>query len=36
QPLAQMVACTGSAGCVKGLADTKADALQLANNVVSI
>ncbi|MCL6308148.1 precorrin-3B synthase [Pseudomonas syringae] len=30
QPLAQMLACTGSAGCAKGLADTKADALQLA------
>ncbi|KPW62482.1 Cobalamin biosynthesis protein CobG [Pseudomonas cannabina] len=30
QPLAQIVACTGSAGCAKGLADTKADALQLA------
>lgn len=30
QPLAQMIACTGSAACVKGLADTKADALTLA------
>ncbi|WP_309304278.1 precorrin-3B synthase [Pseudomonas sp. LS1212] len=30
QPLARMVACTGSAGCGKGLADTKADALRLA------
>ncbi|WP_281354523.1 precorrin-3B synthase [Pseudomonas akapageensis] len=30
-PLARMVACTGSAGCGKGLADTKADALLLAN-----
>ena len=30
QPLARMVACTGSSGCGKGLADTKADALQLA------
>ncbi|CAM3220542.1 precorrin-3B synthase [Pseudomonas floridensis] len=30
QPLAQIVACTGSAGCAKGLADTKADARQLA------
>ncbi|WP_440811972.1 precorrin-3B synthase [Pseudomonas syringae] len=30
QPLAQIVACTGSAGCAKGLADTKTDALQLA------
>ncbi|WP_455825877.1 precorrin-3B synthase [Pseudomonas graminis] len=30
QPLARMVACTGSSGCGKGLADTKADAVQLA------
>ncbi|WP_122257500.1 precorrin-3B synthase [Pseudomonas salomonii] len=30
QPLARMIACTGSRGCGKGLADTKADALQLA------
>jgi precorrin-3B synthase len=30
QPLAHLVACTGSSGCGKGLADTKADALQLA------
>ncbi|MFA0942354.1 MULTISPECIES: precorrin-3B synthase [Pseudomonas syringae group] len=30
QPLAQILACTGCAGCAKGLADTKADALQLA------
>ncbi|WP_263010596.1 MULTISPECIES: precorrin-3B synthase [Pseudomonas] len=30
QPLARMVACTGSAGCAKALADTKADAVQLA------
>ncbi|SHN08270.1 precorrin-3B synthase [Pseudomonas asturiensis] len=30
QPLAHLVACTGSAGCAKGLADTKADAQQLA------
>ncbi len=30
QALAHLVACTGSAGCVKGLADTKGDALQLA------
>lgn len=29
-PLAGVVACTGSAGCAKGLADTKADAVQLA------
>jgi len=30
QALAQVIACTGSAACGKGLADTKADALQLA------
>jgi precorrin-3B synthase len=30
QALSQMIACTGSAACGKGLADTKADALQLA------
>ncbi|MGY2290667.1 precorrin-3B synthase [Pseudomonas sp. SDO528_S397] len=30
QPLARLVACTGSSGCAKALADTKADALQLA------
>ncbi|WP_306167791.1 precorrin-3B synthase [Pseudomonas sp. Marseille-P9899] len=30
EPLAGVVACTGSAGCAKALADTKADALQLA------
>ncbi|WP_397450119.1 precorrin-3B synthase [Pseudomonas sp. NA-150] len=30
QPLAHMIACTGSAGCGKGLADTKTDAVQLA------
>jgi precorrin-3B synthase len=29
-PLAHIIACTGSQGCAKGLADTKADALQLA------
>lgn len=28
--LAHLVACTGSSGCGKGLADTKGDALQLA------
>ncbi len=28
--LARMIACTGSSGCGKGLADTKADALYLA------
>jgi precorrin-3B synthase len=30
QALSRMIACTGSNGCAKGLADTKADALQLA------
>jgi precorrin-3B synthase len=30
QPLSRLIACTGSNGCGKGLADTKADALQLA------
>ncbi|MDH0746686.1 precorrin-3B synthase [Pseudomonas sp. GD03842] len=30
QALSQMIACTGSAACGKGLADTKTDALQLA------
>ncbi|TVT82568.1 precorrin-3B synthase [Pseudomonas sp. H3(2019)] len=30
QALTHLVACTGSDGCAKGLADTKADALQLA------
>lgn len=29
-PLANLVACTGSAGCAKALADTKSDARQLA------
>ncbi|MDH4651573.1 precorrin-3B synthase [Pseudomonas sp. JS3066] len=29
-PLARLVACTGSAGCARGLADTKSDALALA------
>lgn len=29
-PMAGVVACTGSAGCAKALADTKADAVQLA------
>ncbi|MFJ4143461.1 precorrin-3B synthase [Pseudomonas sp. NPDC089734] len=35
QPLARIVACTGSAGCGKGLADTKADALLLAEQLPS-
>lgn len=30
QPLSRLIACTGSNGCVKGLAETKGDALQLA------
>jgi precorrin-3B synthase len=30
QALSQMIACTGSAACGKGLADTKSDALELA------
>lgn len=29
-PLAALIACTGSTGCAKALADTKADALRLA------
>ncbi|GFM89505.1 precorrin-3B synthase [Pseudomonas cichorii] len=33
QPLSRIVACTGSAGCGKGLADTKADALLLAGQL---
>ena len=31
QPLSRLIACTGSNGCGKGLADTKDDALQLAS-----
>ncbi|MFY0729101.1 precorrin-3B synthase [Pseudomonas sp. NFX15] len=30
QPLSRLIACTGSSGCSKGLAETKGDALQLA------
>lgn len=30
QPLARLIACTGSSGCAKGLAETKGDALALA------
>jgi len=30
QPLSRIVACSGSSGCARGLADTKADALRLA------
>ncbi|WP_408342195.1 precorrin-3B synthase [Paraburkholderia sp. RL17-337-BIB-A] len=33
QPLARLIACAGSTGCVKGLADTKADALLLADRL---
>ncbi|WP_075804697.1 precorrin-3B synthase [Pseudomonas putida] len=32
-PMAGVVACTGSAGCAKALADTKADAVQLASSL---
>lgn len=35
QPLAQLIACTGSAACAKGLADTKSDALKLAGDLHS-
>lgn len=34
-PLARLIACAGSAGCAKGLADTKADALYLAARLPS-
>jgi precorrin-3B synthase len=33
QALSRLIACTGSNGCGKGLADTKADALQLAERL---
>lgn len=33
EPLAHLIACTGSRGCAKGFADTKADALQLAHQL---
>ncbi|WP_099267821.1 precorrin-3B synthase [Pseudomonas sp. ICMP 561] len=33
QPLAQIIACTGSTDCAKGLADTKADARLLAGQL---
>ncbi len=33
EPLTQIIACTGSAACVKGLADCKADALLLAERL---
>jgi precorrin-3B synthase len=32
-PLARLIACAGSSGCAKGLADTKADALALAKQL---
>jgi sulfite reductase beta subunit-like hemoprotein len=32
-PLARLIACAGSAGCAKGLADTKHDALQIARHL---
>lgn len=33
QPLARIVACSGSSGCARGLADTKADAVRLAERL---
>ncbi|MGF6414392.1 precorrin-3B synthase [Paraburkholderia sp. MM5482-R1] len=33
QAITHVIACTGSAGCAKGLADTKTDALQLAERL---
>ncbi|MCJ1884564.1 precorrin-3B synthase [Pseudomonas sp. LA21] len=33
QPLSRVVACSGSTGCARGLADTKADALRLAERL---
>ena len=33
QPITHLIACAGSAGCAKGLADTKADALRLAERL---
>ncbi|WP_175149866.1 oxidoreductase [Paraburkholderia ultramafica] len=35
QPIARLIACAGSSGCAKSLADTKADALQLAERLPS-
>ncbi|MGN6230283.1 MAG: precorrin-3B synthase [Trinickia sp.] len=32
-PVARLIACAGSTGCVKGMADTKADALALAEQL---
>lgn len=33
QPLGNLIACTGSTGCAKGLSDSKADALHLAERL---
>ncbi|MCP8464149.1 precorrin-3B synthase [Pseudomonas sp. ZM23] len=33
RPLSRIVACSGSSGCARGLADTKADALRLADRL---
>ena len=33
EPLSNLIACTGSAACAKGLADSKADALHLAERL---
>lgn len=33
QPLSRLVACSGSSGCARGLADTTADALRLAERL---
>nr|WP_275590742.1 precorrin-3B synthase [Pseudomonas sp. DP-17] len=33
QPLSRLIACSGSNGCARGLADTKADALRLAERL---
>ena len=33
EPLSKLIACTGSAACGKGLADSKADALRLAERL---
>jgi precorrin-3B synthase len=33
EPLSQLIACTGSAACAKGLSDSKADALRLAERL---
>lgn len=35
EPLSRLIACTGSSGCGKGLADTKQDARQLATLLTS-